>query len=73
MKDKGRTRGTFKVYLQWPLFLSVLLVILTAAVIHKGWHYSIGIYHCLYRDCPLALLFKKKRHTCRAHCIFIRL
>ena len=32
MKDKGRTRGTFKVYLQWPLFLSVLLVILTAAV-----------------------------------------
>ena len=32
MKDKGKMRGTFKVYLQWPLFLSVLLVILTAAV-----------------------------------------
>jgi len=32
MKDKGKVRGTFKVYLQWPLFLSVLLIILTAVV-----------------------------------------
>ena len=32
MRDKGRTRGIFKVYLQWPLFLSVLLIVLTAVV-----------------------------------------
>ena len=32
MKDKGKVRGTFKAYLQWPLFLSVLLIILTAVV-----------------------------------------
>lgn len=32
MKDKGKVWGAFTVYLQWPLFLSILLIILTAIV-----------------------------------------
>ena len=32
MKEKRRTKGIFQVYLQWPMLLSVLMVLLTAAV-----------------------------------------
>ena len=32
MKDKGRVRGKFRLYLQWPLFLSALLIIFSVVV-----------------------------------------
>ena len=32
MDEKRKVRGNFRIYLQWPLFLSVLMVLLTAAV-----------------------------------------
>ena len=63
MKDKGRTRGTFKVYLQWPLFLSVLLVILTAAVgavsIKAG--IIVSVFTIVYIGIALWLYFSRRR------------
>ena len=32
MDEKRKVRGNFRIYLQWPIFLSVLMVLLTAAV-----------------------------------------
>ena len=32
MKDKGKMRWTFRVYLQWPLYLTVFMVLLAVAV-----------------------------------------
>ena len=32
MRNKRKVRGTFRLYLQWPLFLSALLIVLTAIV-----------------------------------------
>ena len=32
MRDKGRVRGTFRTYLQWPLMMSVFMILLTALV-----------------------------------------
>ena len=32
MDEKRKVRGSFRIYLQWPIFLSVLMVLLTAAV-----------------------------------------
>ena len=63
MKDKGKMRGTFKVYLQWPLFLSVLLVILTAAVgavsIKAG--IIVSVFTIVYIGIALWLYFSRKR------------
>lgn len=63
MKDKGRMRGTFKVYLQWPLFLSVLLVILTAIVgavsIKAG--IIVSVFTIVYIGIALWLYFSRKR------------
>lgn len=63
MKDKGRMRGTFKVYLQWPLFLSVLLVILTAAVgavsIKAG--IIVSVFTIVYIGIALWLYFSRKK------------
>lgn len=63
MKDKGRMRGTFKVYLQWPLFLSVLLVILTAAVgavsIKAG--VIVSVFTIVYIGIALWLYFSRRR------------
>lgn len=63
MKDKGKMRGTFKVYLQWPLFLSVLMVILTAAVgavsIKAG--IIVSVFTIVYIGIALWLYFSRKR------------
>lgn len=63
MKDRGRMRGIFKVYLQWPLFLSVLLVILTAIVgtvsIRAG--VIVSVFTILYIGIALWLYFSRKR------------
>ena len=77
MRDKGRTRGIFKVYLQWPLFLSVLLIVLTAVVaavsIKAG--IIVSVFTIVYIGIALLAVkfFKKKRHTGRAHRVFVRL
>ena len=63
MKDKGRTRGIFKVYLQWPLFLSVLLIVLTAVVaavsIKAG--IIVSVFTIVYIGIALWLYFSRKR------------
>ena len=63
MKDKRRTRGIFKVYLQWPLFLSVLLIVLTAVVaavsIKAG--IIVSVFTIVYIGIALWLYFSRKR------------
>lgn len=63
MKDKGRTRGTFKVYLQWPLFLSVLLIILTAVVAAVSVKAGIivSVFTIVYIGIALWLYLSRKR------------
>ena len=62
MRDKGRTRGIFKVYLQWPLFLSVLLIVLTAVVaavsIKAG--IIVSVFTIVYIGIALWLYFSEK-------------
>ena len=63
MRDEGRTRGIFKVYLQWPLFLSVLLIVLTAVVaavsIKAG--IIVSVFTIVYIGIALWLYFSRKR------------
>lgn len=63
MKDKGKVRGTFKVYLQWPLFLSVLLIILTAAVgavsVKAG--IIVSVFTVIYIGIAAWLYFSRRR------------
>ena len=63
MRDKGRTRGIFKVYLQWPLFLSVLLIVMTAVVaavsIKAG--IIVSVFTIVYIGIALWLYFSRKR------------
>ena len=63
MKDKGRMRGTFKVYLQWPLFLSVLLIVLTALVAAVSLKAGIivSVFTVVYIGIALWLYFSRKR------------
>ena len=63
MKDKGRTRGIFKVYLQWPLFLSVLLIVLTAVVAAVSVKAGIivSVFTIVYIGIALWLYFSRKR------------
>lgn len=63
MNDKGKIRGLFRVYLQWPLFLSVLLVLLTAAVgtvsVKAG--IIVSFFTIIYIGIALWLYFSRKR------------
>ncbi|MCC8026024.1 MAG: DHH family phosphoesterase [Clostridium sp.] len=63
MKDKGKVRGTFKVYLQWPLFLSVLLIILTAIVgavsVKAG--IIVSVFTIIYIGIAMWLYFSRRR------------
>ena len=63
MRDKGRTRGIFKVYLQWPLFLSVLLIVLTAVVAAVSVKAGIivSVFTIVYIGIALWLYFSRKR------------
>ena len=63
MRDKGRTRGIFKVYLQWPLFLSVLLIVLTAVVAAVSVNAGIivSVFTIVYIGIALWLYFSRKR------------
>lgn len=63
MKDKERMRGTFRLYLQWPLVLSVLWIILTAVVgavsLQAG--IIVSIFSLVYIGIALWLYFSRKR------------
>ena len=63
MKDKERMRGTFRLYLQWPLVLSVLWIILTAVVgtvsLQAG--IIVSVFTLVYIGIALWLYFSRKR------------
>ena len=63
MKNKGKIRGTFRVYLQWPLFLSVFMILLTAIVgtvsIKAG--IIVSVFTLIYIGIALWLYFSRRR------------
>ena len=75
MKDKGKMRWTFRVYLQWPLYLTVFMILLTAAVgryrLRQGSLFR--LYSCLHWNRAVALHLQKKGDPGRSDCIFRKL
>lgn len=63
MREKGKSKGTFQVYLQWPLFLSVLMVILTAAVsaVSLKAGLMVSLFTIIYIGIALWLYFSRRR------------
>lgn len=63
MKEKGKMRGTFRVYLQWPLMLSVLMILLTAVVgaISLKAGVIVSIFTIIYIAIALWLYFSRRR------------
>ena len=63
MRDKGKMRGTFRVYLQWPLLLSVLLIVLTAVVgtVSAKAGIIVSVFTLVYIGIALWLYFTRKR------------
>ena len=63
MKDKGRVRGRFRLYLQWPLFLSALLIILSLVVglvsVKAG--IIVSAFTVVYVGIALWLYFSRKK------------
>lgn len=63
MKDKGRVRGKFRLYLQWPLFLSALLIILSLVVglvsVKAG--IIVSAFTVVYIGIALWLYFSRKK------------
>lgn len=63
MKDKGKTRGIFRIYLQWPLYLSVFLILLTAivAAVSVTAGIIVSLFTVVYMGVALWLYFSRKR------------
>lgn len=63
MRDKGRVRGTFRTYLQWPLMMSVFMVLLTALVAAVSLKAGIivSVFTLIYIGIALWLYFSRKR------------
>ena len=63
MGNKRRVRGTFRLYLQWPLFLSALLIVLTAIVgaVSLKAGIIVSIFTLVYIGIALWLYFSRKR------------
>ena len=63
MGNKRRVRGTFRLYLQWPLFLSALLIVLTAIVgaVSLKAGIIVSIFTLVYIGTALWLYFSRKR------------
>ena len=63
MKDKGKTRGIFRIYLQWPLYLSVFLILLTAivAAVSVTAGIIVSLFTVVYIGVALWLYFSRKR------------
>ena len=63
MGNKRRVRGTFRLYLQWPLFLSGLLIVLTAIVgaVSLKAGIIVSVFTLVYIGIALWLYFSRKR------------
>ena len=63
MGNKRRVRGTFRLYLQWPLLLSALLIVLTAIVgaVSLKAGIIVSIFTLVYIGIALWLYFSRKR------------
>lgn len=63
MRDKGRVRGTFRTYLQWPLMMSVFMILLTALVAAVSLKAGIivSVFTLIYIGIALWLYFSRKR------------
>ncbi len=63
MRNKRRVRGTFRLYLQWPLFLSALLIVLTAIVgtVSLKAGIIVSVFTLVYIGIALWLYFSRKR------------
>ena len=63
MRNKRKVRGTFRLYLQWPLFLSALLIVLTAIVgaVSLKAGIIVSIFTLVYIGIALWLYFSRKR------------
>ena len=63
MKDKGRVRGRFRLYLKWPLYLSALLIILSLVVglvsVKAG--IIVSAFTVVYVGIALWLYFSRKK------------
>lgn len=63
MKEKGKVRGRFRVYLQWPLLMSVFMILLTAIVgtvsIRAG--VIVSVFTIVYIGFALWLYFSRRR------------
>ena len=73
MDEKRKVRGSFRIYLQWPLFLSVLMVLLTAAVGAVSLRAGIIVfifYSYLYWNSVMAVFFQEKRHPGGTYRVF---
>ena len=68
MGNKRRVRGTFRLYLQWPLFLSALLIVLTAIVgaVSLKAGIIVSIFTLVYIGIALWLYFSRKRNWYRS-------
>ena len=63
MRNKRKVRGTFRLYLQWPLFLSGLLFVLTAIVgaVSLKAGIIVSVFTLVYIGIALWLYFSRKR------------
>ncbi len=63
MREKGKTRGIFRLYLQWPLLLSVLMILLTAAVAAVSLKAGVivSLFTMAYVGVALWLYFSRRR------------
>ena len=63
MRNKRKVRGTFRLYLQWPLFLSGLLIVLTAIVgaVSLKAGIIVSVFTLVYIGIALWLYFSRKR------------
>ena len=63
MRNKRKVRGTFRLYLQWPLFLSGLLIVLTAIVgaVSLKAGIIVSVFMLVYIGIALWLYFSRKR------------
>ena len=63
MRNRRKVRGSFRLYLQWPLFLSAFLIVLTAIVgagsLKAG--IIVSIFTLVYVGIALWLYFSRKR------------
>ena len=63
MRNKRKVRGTFRLYLQWPLFLSGLLIVLTVIVgaVSLKAGIIVSVFTLVYIGIALWLYFSRKR------------